>query len=155
MGFLGIDLGTGGVRCLLVEEDGGIRAETSHELRNRNLARDAHRSEQDPREWIFSLERSLEELFSTPANRDIHAIAVDSTSGTVLPVCGDGQPAGMALLYDDMRAAEEATNCDEVFAGRCSPTFSLPKILWMQNHLDLPEDVIFLHAADFLNSWRA
>ena len=31
MGFLGIDLGTGGVRCLLVEEDGGIRAETSHE----------------------------------------------------------------------------------------------------------------------------
>ena len=155
MGFLGIDLGTGGVRCLLVEEDGGIRAEISHELRNRNLARDAHRSEQDPREWIFSLERSLEELFSTPANRDIHAIAVDSTSGTVLPVCGDGQPAGMALLYDDMRAAEEATNCDEVFAGRCSPTFSLPKILWMQNHLDLPEDVIFLHAADFLNSWLA
>ncbi|MDG2488825.1 MAG: FGGY-family carbohydrate kinase [Roseibacillus sp.] len=155
MGFLGIDLGTGGVRCLLVEDDGTIRSESSQELGNRNLAREAGRSEQNPREWVLALEGAMDHLFSDPANRDLHAIAVDSTSGTVLPVCPEGNPLGMALLYDDMRATEEAAGCGEVFGGMCSPTFSLPKIRWMHNNLDLPEDVLFLHAADFVNSWLA
>ena len=146
MNFLGIDLGTGGVRCLLVDPDGTILSESSQELENRNLGREAGRSEQDPREWVLALEGAMDHLFSDPANRDVHAVAVDSTSGTVLPVSRDGNPLGMALLYDDMRASEEADRCGEVFGGRCSPTFSLPKIRWMQSHLDLPDDVRFLHA---------
>ena len=106
MSFLGIDLGTGGVRCLLVEHDGTIRSESSQELGTRNLAREAGRSEQDPREWVLALEGALDHLFFDPANRDVRAVAVDSTSGTVLPVSRDGNPLGMALLYDDMRATE-------------------------------------------------
>ena len=155
MGYLGIDLGTGGVRCLLVEDDGAIRSESSQKLGNRNLAREVGRSEQDPEEWVLALEDAMDHLFSDPAHRDVHAVAVDSTSGTVLPVSPDGNPLGRALMYDDMRATEEADRCGEVFGGRCSPTFSLPKIRWMQSHLDLPEDVLFFHAADFVNSWLA
>ena len=59
----------------------------------------------------------------------------------------------MALLYNDMRSREQAEKCGPIFGGACSPTFSLPKILWMQEHLDLPEDCLFLHATDYLNSW--
>ena len=61
-------------------------------------------SEQDPREWIEALESALDELFADPANREVQAIAVDSTSGTVLPVADDGAPLGTAFLYNDMRA---------------------------------------------------
>lgn len=153
MAFLGIDLGTGGVRCLLVEEDGTIQAESSGGLRGRNLAEEDHWSEQDPDEWISVLEGTLDELFANPANRKVEAIAVDSTSGTVLPVAEGGRPLGMALLYNDMRSREQAEKCGPIFGGACSPTFSLPKILWMQEHLDLPEDCLFLHATDYLNSW--
>ena len=155
MAFLGIDLGTGGVRCLLVEDDGSIRAETSRGLKNLNVATVGRGSEQDPREWIEVLEAALDELFADPAHRQVQAIAVDSTSGTVLPVAEDGTPLGMAFLYNDMRAQEEAEQCAAVFGGSCSPTFSLPKILWMRAHMDLADDCLFLHAADYLNSWLA
>lgn len=155
MAFLGIDLGTGGVRCLLVEDDGSIRAETSCGLKNLNVATVERGSEQDPREWIEVLEAALDELFAEPANRQVQAIAVDSTSGTVLPVAEDGTPLGMAFLYNDMRAQEEAEQCAAVFGGSCSPTFSLPKILWMRARMDLADDCLFLHAADYLNSWLA
>ena len=59
MAFLGIDIGTGGVRCLLVEEDGTIRGESSCGLRRRNVAVEDNWSEQDPDEWISILESAL------------------------------------------------------------------------------------------------
>ena len=153
MAYLGIDLGTGGVRCLLVEEDGTIVAETSCALRNLNVATMESGSEQDPREWIDALEAALDELFTDPAHRNVQSVAVDSTSGTVLPVADCGTPLGMAFLYNDMRAREEAEESAAVFDGSCSPTYSLPKILWMRKHLELPDDCLFLHATDFVNGW--
>ena len=155
MAFLGIDLGTGGVRCLLVEDDGTIRAESSCGLKNLNVATHERGSEQDPQDWISSLETALDELFADPANREVQAIAVDSTSGTVLPVADDGKPLGMAFLYNDMRAQEEAKACATVFDGSCSPTYALPKILWMQKHQELPNSCLFFHATDYLNAWLA
>lgn len=155
MAFLGIDLGTGGVRCVLVEEDGSIRAEVSQSLERLNVATIERGSEQDPKEWIAVLESSLEELFADASNRHVDAVAVDSTSGTVLPVSDDGKALGNGLLYNDMRSEEETGECAEVFGGPCSPTFSLPKILWMRKHLSLPDNVLFLHATDYLNSWLA
>lgn len=155
MAFLGIDLGTGGVRCLLVEGDGTIRAESVRSLRRLNIATVAQGSEQDPREWIEILEAALDELFANPAHREVDAIAVDSTSGTVLPVADDGTPLGNALLYNDMRAHAQVRACRPVFGEACSPTYALPKILWMREHLDLPDDCLFLHATDFLTSWLA
>ena len=78
--FLGIDLGTGGVRCILVNEEGRIVAEVSHGLQRLNLSNKQGESEQDAAEWISVLESALDELFSVPQNRTISAVAVDSTS---------------------------------------------------------------------------
>ena len=154
MAFLGIDLGTGGVRGVLVDEDGTIRADASALLARVNVANVERGSEQDPRDWIEALEGVLDVLFAIDANREVEAIAVDSTSGTVLPV-QDRTPLGNAFLYNDMRASEQVADCVEVFGGSCSPTFALPKILWMREHLELPDDCLFLHATDYLNAWLA
>ena len=153
--FLGIDLGTGGVRCILVNEEGRIVAEVSHGLQRLNLSNKQGESEQDAAEWISVLESALDELFSVPQNRTISAVAVDSTSGTVLPVDKVGDPIGSALMHNDVRAVEESELCRNIFGGDCSPTFSLPKILWMKKYLSMPENTLFLHATDFLNSWLA
>ena len=155
MAFLGIDLGTGGVRCLLVEENGEILGKAGCPLQRLNVATTERASEQDPVDWISALESALDDLFSRPGHRNVRAVAVDSTSGTVLPVSDEGDPLGTALLYNDMRATEEAESCAEVFDGASSPTFSLPKILWMQRHRALPDNCLFLHATDYLNSWLA
>ena len=58
-------------------------------------------------------------------------------------------------MHNDVRAVEESELCRNIFGGDCSPTFSLPKILWMKKYLSMPEDTLFLHATDFLNSWLA
>ena len=86
-------------------------------------------SEQNPAEWVTLLEDVLSELFSQPSYRSVRAIAVDSTSGTILPVNREGMPLGNAFMHNDIRAGEEALQCKGVFGGSCSPTFSLPKAL--------------------------
>ena len=155
MAVLGIDLGTGGVRCVLVDEKGAILAEVTKPIDQQNLSLEVGKSEQDPLDWTRSLEAAFDELFAFPSNRNVHAIAVDSTSGTILPVSRAGKVLGPALMHNDMRAVQEAESCNELFGGTCSPTFSLPKILWMQGNCKLPDDCLFLHATDFLNAWLA
>ena len=66
MSFLGIDLGTGGVRCLLVSESGEILADQSRSLSQINLSDVAGHSEQDANEWISVLADALDELFANP-----------------------------------------------------------------------------------------
>ncbi len=153
MSYLGIDLGTGGIRCLVVAENGRILSDLELPLENLNKSKVVGESEQDPREWIELLEKCLDKLFSVPRNREIKAISVDGTSGTVLPVSPSGKALGFALMHNDMRAIEEAMLCEEIFDGKCSPTFSLPKIYWMRKNLSLGRGVMFLHASDFLYSW--
>ncbi len=153
MSFLGIDLGTGGIRCLLIDDNGKILADLSRPLVDINLSDVPGHSEQNPVEWVTLLEDVLSELFSQPMYRSVRAIAVDSTSGTVLPVNREGIPLGNAFMHNDIRASEEALQCKEVFGGSCSPTFSLPKALWMQSNLRLDQETLFLHATDFLNCW--
>ena len=67
MAFLGIDLGTGGVRCLLVNEEGNVLTEITKPLHRVNLSDRSGESEQDPRHWIALLEDALDELFSVPS----------------------------------------------------------------------------------------
>ncbi len=153
MSFLGIDLGTGGIRCLLINDNGKILADLSRPLGGINLSDVPGHSEQNPAEWVILLEDVLSELFSQPSYRSVRAIAVDSTSGTILPVNREGIPLGNALMHNDIRAGEQALQCKEVFGGSCSPTFSLPKALWMQSNLSLDQETLFLHATDFLNCW--
>ena len=143
MSFLGIDLGTGGIRCLLIDDNGKILADLSRPLVDINLSDVPGHSEQNPVEWVTLLDDVLSELFSQPMCRSVRAIAVDSTSGTVLPVNREGIPLGNAFMHNDIRASEEALQCKEVFGGSCSPTFSLPKALWMQSNLRLDQEALF------------
>ncbi len=153
MSFLGLDLGTGGIRCIIVNEEGVLLSEVIRSLPRQNLSNRLGESEQDPNDWIKILESALDELFSEPKNRHILAAGVDSTSGTILPVDHEGKNLGPALMHNDMRSVKEASLCKDIFDGDCSPTFSLPKILWMRKHFSLKDDARFLHATDFLNSW--
>ena len=107
--FLGIDLGTGGVRCLLVNEVGEIW-KTARTLTQINTSQIPGHSEQEASEWIKILEDALDQLFANPINRDVCAVSVDSTSGTILPV-SPTECSRKALLHNDVRAIKEAKKC--------------------------------------------
>jgi sugar (pentulose or hexulose) kinase len=155
MAYLGVDLGTGGCRCVVVNDAGEIEAEASAPLSCINQSSTPGRSEQSADDWIGALEICLHKIFTLPLKDNIRSISIDGTSGTVLPVSPSGQALAFALMHNDMRSVEEAKQCKTVFNGDCSPTFALPKILWMQKNLSLPKDTLFMHASDFLFAWLA
>ena len=81
---LGIDLGTGGVRCIVTEEDGLVVDEHETSLKEINKAKRKGESEQNPLDWISALEATLDKIFSSSRNKDIRAVAIDGTDNHLL-----------------------------------------------------------------------
>lgn len=157
--FIGIDIGTQGARVMLLDKQGEQVAacEEGFELTNYS------REEQSPLIWWESC-RSLMRILVQEARRlidleDIRAIAVTSTSGTIIPIGRDNEPLHQAIMYSDSRSAKEASFCKEVASHHVKEGYKafnassgLPKMLWFLNQF--PEQVSklhkFIHAADFI-----
>jgi sugar (pentulose or hexulose) kinase len=92
---LGIDIGTSGARTVAMEASGAIVAQAAVALSS--LGAD-HR---DPALWWAAAERSLGECLAAVEAGAVRALAVDGTSGTVLPVDARGRPLARPLMYND------------------------------------------------------
>ena len=90
--FLGIDVGTSGVRAVLVNEHGVVLNSTSSAMSEHG---GNHR---DPWVWWATTEAVLGQL---TLEAPVTAVCVDATSGTVLPIDADGNPVSDALMYND------------------------------------------------------
>ncbi|MFF4396902.1 FGGY-family carbohydrate kinase [Streptomyces sp. NPDC001480] len=124
--WLGIDLGTQGVRALLVTADGAVAGSGSAPLRHGRRAGTRH--EQEPGEWWEALCAAARQAL--PGGCRVDGLAVCGTSGTVLLTDPDGQPLGPALMYDDGRAGAEAARLRA--AGLAvQDTWGLPKARWL------------------------
>ncbi|MFD4880211.1 FGGY-family carbohydrate kinase [Streptomyces sp. NPDC058420] len=121
--WLGIDLGTQGVRALLVTADGTVLGSGSAPLTGR---REGVRHEQDPGEWWEAVCTASRAALSSPAERvPIGGLAVCGTSGTVLLTDAQGRPHTPGLMYDDGRAVDEAARLG------MQTSWALPKALWL------------------------
>ena len=164
MFFLGIDIGTQGIRGLVVDEKGNIISSGSRRFTRLNLTENAKCYEQAASDWIESVIHVIEkcvyglkEKGGTP--EDIAGIAVDGTSGTILPVDSGCQPLTNALMYNDTRADTQAElvqtageGLSENLGYQFKSSFSLPKILWIKhNQPDIyAKTRRFLHQSDFI-----
>jgi xylulokinase len=168
MYVLGLDVGTQGARAVICDRDGSIIAQAvepfaspeSIELLPPGYA------EQDPANWWEAASSCLrgvvEELGEAGLSaRDIKAIAVDSTSGTIVPLDKSGAPLRPAIMYNDARATAEAEECNsagkaltEKLGYRFTSAFALPKILWVKRSEPavFEQTSGFAHAADFIVS---
>jgi len=162
--FLGIDIGTQGVRGLVVDEKGSIAAEGSGPFTVLNAAVEEKHSEQSASVWIESVVdvigqclKGLESKNLKP--EDITGIAVDGTSGTVVPVNRDYKPLRNALMYNDGRSEKETAEVQDAgeslsrkLGYRFKPSFALPKILWVkENQPEIFGNTrYFIHQSDFI-----
>lgn len=139
---IGIDVGTSGVRAALVDAAGNAMALTSAALAEPDRRR--------PAAWWDATAQVLRALADAAPLRDVAAIAVDGTSGTVLPVDAAGTPLAEASLYNDpadpthVRAVEAVAPPDTAARGATSP---LAKLLAMQA---TPGIARMLHQADWI-----
>lgn len=85
---LGLDLGTSGLRGLVLGPDGVVARAA------RPIAAEARRT---PAAWAAA----LEEVLGALPLEGVRAVAVDATSGTLMGLDAAGEPLGAALLYSD------------------------------------------------------
>ena len=157
---IGVDLGTQGARAIAVTRDGVPVAYAREALPSPAGYLPAEWHEQDPERWWSAVTTCLRRLASSlPRETAVSGMAVDSTSGTVLPVDGKGDPLCPALMYNDARSRDlvpevRRAGADlEVRLGFAfDASFALPKILWLAR--ERPQVFArarwFIHAADFI-----
>ena len=161
--FIGIDVGTSGVRALAVDASGNILTEKAARMRGGLVVSDALHHEQDTAVWLKTLKKVLGELVddleSSSSIDRIKALSIDSTSGTVVPVDENGRALSHAIMYNDARASKQAALLNKLGARHCAKmgykfnaSFALAKILWIKKNLpELYERTYkFLNAADFV-----
>jgi sugar (pentulose or hexulose) kinase len=102
--FLGIDLGTGGVRACAIDSDARIVGIATTALPAPRQDGDA--IDQEPALWWDAMAETIGKL--TVDRAAIRRISVDGTSGTLLLTDADGRPLTPGLMYNDARAGVEA-----------------------------------------------
>jgi D-ribulokinase len=157
--FLGIDIGTQGARVVLIDAIGNI-AGTREEAFPLN---DQSREEQSPDDWweacLRSLTALITEVKATIDLKDIKAVSVTSTSGTVIPLDEDHIPLHSAIMYSDKRSANAGILCQEMallhhpdgYTG-FNASSGLSKMVWFtQTYPDKVKKVSkWIHAADYI-----
>ena len=139
--FVGIDIGTSGVKAIIFDGDGPVLGSASASL-------DVMRphpgwSEQNPATWWDAVNAAMHQLKSTHPDQlaavsgiglsgQMHGMVALDSSDTVL------RPA---ILWNDTRNAAEAEELDSDIAAfrniggnAVMPGFTAPKALWMQRH---------------------
>lgn len=139
MAFLGIDLGTSGLRALLVDADGGVlgSAERHYPVSNPHPGW----AEQDPAHWIDALEGAVAEIRATcPGFAGLRGIGVAGHMHGATLLDAAGQVLRPCILWNDTRSSREAARLDatpgvrEVSGNIVFPGFTAPKLLWVEHH---------------------
>jgi len=164
--FLGIDVGTGGVRTMAVTQSGRVAAEGYAPFDPEILKPQADRHEQPPAAWWSSVCRAVASLLDDlaaaktgPAAERLLAVSIDGTSGTLVALDTAGDPLRPALMYNDPRPVAEADQLNAAASDFCrkvgyrfGASFALAKIAWLKNHE--PETFAnaarFVHKADYI-----
>lgn len=139
MSFLGIDLGTSGLRALLVADDGSPigSAEAQYQARQPYPGW----SEQDPSDWITALEAAVGDLRTTHAAfADLKGIGVAGHMHGATLLDEKNAVIRPCILWNDTRSATEAAQLDatkgvrEISGNIVFPGFTAPKLEWLRNH---------------------
>ena len=134
--FLGLDLGTSGVKAVLIGDDQAVIATGHAPLSVSNPH--PGRSEQAPADWIAACRIAIAGL-GVPLTR-VAGIGLSGQMHGAVCVGKAGQVLRPAILWNDGRAHAEAAELDAdprfrtvtgniVFAG-----FTAPKLVWMSRH---------------------
>ncbi len=149
--FIGVDLGTSGIRAIAIDRRGKVRAETRAMLPAPR--RQGARVEQAAGLWWDGVTEVLRTLGEGLRGMEPLALAVDGTSASLLGLDADHQPVGPALMYNDARSREESERIAALApraSGAHGPTSALAKCLWLRR--TQPRLASVLHQADWVTS---
>ncbi|WP_175687737.1 xylulokinase [Burkholderia anthina] len=142
--YLGLDLGTSGVKAILLDRDGAVRASASRPL---TVSRPRPRwSEQAPRDWWEAACSALAAVVGAARaagvdSRDIAALGLTGQMHGATLLDAQGDVLRPAILWNDGRADAECAELERLapalrtVAGNIAmPGFTAPKLLWVRRH---------------------
>ena len=136
--YLGIDLGTTGLKCVMFETDGTAVAEYNEEY---PLIFVDSFVEQDANLWWSNVVTAVRTLTEKTGRRDVASLSISSQSISFVPVDGEGAPLYNSINWLDMRAVAETERIarevgeETVFrktGKHVDPAYSLPKLMWFR-----------------------
>ncbi len=146
--YIGLDLGTSGCRAIAIDEQQKIIGTSQQSLAS------SSGTEQDPAYHWHVVEQVLSALIPQCQQYEIHSIAVDATSGSILVTDNLGQPLTPILMYNDSRAIEQSQQIAKVApieSAAHGASSGLAKLLYLQEHYKLTNNSHLLHQADWIN----
>lgn len=157
--YLGLDLGTSGVKALLMDENQAILGSGSASI---EVSRPhSGWSEQDPADWLTATVAAIRALGADHDLSDVRGIGLSGHMHGATALDADGVPLRPCILWNDTRSHAEAAELDAnpIFRALTGnivfPGFTAPKLLWMKNNEpDLFAKVaMVLLPKDYLRLW--
>lgn len=159
--YIGLDLGTSGLKAILCDGTGQVIDSSEHHYENPH----PHTgwSEQDPADWIAACEAAFDALAARApeALSDLRGIGLSGQMHGATLIGADDQVLRPCMLWNDTRAASEAATLDatpgirDITGNIVFPGFTAPKLLWLEQH----EPEVFAKIAkvllpkDYLRLW--
>ncbi|HVX40910.1 MAG TPA: xylulokinase [Gemmatimonadaceae bacterium] len=140
--FLGVDIGTSGVKAVLVALDGDVLAS---EVTPLSLATPCPGwAEQDPDAWWEASVSSIRAVLAARPTASVAAVGLSGQMHSSVFLDARGDVIRPALLWCDGRTTAECAEITTALGGEarlrdltCNPAlegFTLPKVLWLRNH---------------------
>ncbi|MEM9709807.1 MAG: xylulokinase [Pseudomonadota bacterium] len=135
--YLGLDLGTSGLKGILIDEDQSVLGEATASL-DVSRPRDGW-SEQDPADWIAAAEAVLGELGTDHDLKAVKAIGLSGQMHGATCLDAGDEVLRPSILWNDTRSHQEAAAMDAdppwraISGNIVFPGFTAPKIAWMQS----------------------
>ena len=148
---IGIDLGTSGVKVVLLDGAGQVLASKTEKL---SVSRPtALWSEQDPESWWQATDKALQALAAERDLSQVQAIGLSGQMHGATLLNAQHQVLRPAILWNDGRSAAQCGELEEIVSDArqitgnlMMPGFTAPKLLWVKQH----EPEIFAQVAKVL-----
>lgn len=156
--YIGLDLGTSGLKGVLINDDQHVLAEASAPLTVQR-PQDGW-SEQSPSDWIAAAETVLDAL-SVQGLGSVRGIGLSGQMHGATLLDGSDNVLRPSILWNDTRSHAEAAELDgdpqfrRVSGNIVFPGFTAPKLMWVQRHEPGLWDRVtkVLLPKDFLRLW--
>lgn len=140
--FLGVDVGTSGVKAILVGESGDVLASATEPL-TLHTPRPGW-AEQDPEDWWRATTGAIGRVLGAQPRERVASVGLSGQMHSSVFLDAHGDVIRPALLWCDGRTTAECEEITRRVGGEarlrelaCNPAlegFTLPKVLWLRNH---------------------
>ncbi len=136
--YLGIDIGTSGVKCVAMSEAGSVLGQATAPL---TVSRPGKLiSEQAPTDWWTATQSAVLQLPAT-LRGSVQAIGLAGQMHGATLLGADDQPLRPAILWNDGRSFTECEELEtlvpdlrKITGNIAMPGFTAPKLLWVRSH---------------------